>query len=382
MSDTVFIKKVTGYGDQDSVDTAAEDILLGCGIDMLLRDKKNIVLKPNLLTRANPGEAVTTSPAVMRAVIAALKRRGVERITIADSPGGSYGKAWLKSVYGGCGFLPLEEIGGVSLNYDTESRMVDTGKKRVKRFEIIRPICDADLIITVGRLKTHAMSGMTAAVKNLFGCVPGLKKAEWHCLFPKREMFCEMLIDLAEQIRPQISIVDGIVGMEGDGPSGGTPRNYGILAGSNNPYHLDYVLARYIGMTPDEALTVGASIRRGLCPALVDDIDVAGDTALMEKPITDLKKPRSAETDLAANLPKPLRRPVRALMNGMAARPVIQKKRCVGCGRCKEICPQQVISLAGKKAVIGRKNCIRCFCCHEICPERAIDIRRSFVWGM
>ncbi len=381
MSGGVILKQVGQY-DPKLVEAAVEEILVASGIETLLRDRKRVLIKPNLLARFSPDEAVTTHPVVMEAVVKTLKAYGADTILISDSPGGLYSKAALKSVYHGCGYDALGDIPGVTLNLDTESREVLFDGERIKGAELTLPTLDADLIISVGKLKTHAMSGMTGAVKNLFGCIPGLMKAEMHCRFPKREEFCDMLIDLAEFIQPQISLIDGILGMEGDGPSGGTPRYFGILGGSNNPYYLDRVLAHCIGMRPDEALTVKSSIERGLAPKEAGEISIYGDLAPFQNPITDLKKPRSAETDFSLKVPKIFRRPAKAFLNATSAHPAIIKKLCIGCGKCKEICPQKTIAIVNRKAVIERQGCIRCFCCHEVCPERAIDIKRSAIWGL
>jgi len=375
------LKKVESY-DRKEVDAAVEELFGACGLDALQADVKKVLIKPNLLMRSSPGEAVTTHPAVIKAVIKAVKKLGATEIVVADSPGGPYSRAALRSVYNGCGYADIDEIDSVTLNYDSGSGTAAVGGRKIKSAEIIRPALDADMIISVGKLKTHMVSGLTAAVKNIFGVVPGLRKAELHCRFPKKAEFNEMLVDLAKYVKPHFSIIDGIVGMEGNGPSGGTPRAFGILAASKNPFYLDRVLAHCIGLSVNEALTVKSSIAEGLAPQDVFEIPVGGDLCLMENPLSDLKKPRSNEPDFVQHAPRFLRKPVKAFTDATSARPVVDPIRCSGCEQCRAICPQHIIEIAAGKAVIPRKKCIRCFCCHEICPARAIDVKTGSLWRL
>ncbi|NMA06650.1 MAG: DUF362 domain-containing protein [Ruminococcaceae bacterium] len=329
--------------------------------------------------KSKPEEAVVTDPSIISAIIDYLIKREVKSIVICDSPGGLYNRNRLKAIYEAAGYLKFEnEI--VELNYDTESEEVPSHGSKVSSFDIIKPILEADIFINVAKLKTHAMAGLTAAVKNNFGTVPGLRKSEFHCTFPKRIDFCDMLVELCTLVSPEISIVDGVLGMEGNGPSGGIPRNFGIIAGSRNPFLLDRVLCEYMGMNVEDALTVKSSIGAGFCPREVKDINIEGDIRFPGKFVKDLIIPESVESDFSVRVPKPFRRIARKVLDSFAARPIIDSKKCIGCRMCHEICPAKVISIVDKKAVIDKKECIRCFCCHEVCPERAIDIKRSFFW--
>jgi len=381
LSGVVYLKSAKQY-EQGEVDAAVDELLTGCGADLLLSGVKKVLIKPNLLMRASPNEAVTAHPVVLKAVINALKKRGVKNILIADSPGSPYTRVVLRSVYSGCGYLELGEIEGVTLNYSSLSSTVSVEGKRIKSAEIINPVLEADFIVNVGKLKTHMVSGMTGAVKNLLGTVPGLRKAELHCRFPERQEFNEMLVDLAQFVKPQLSIVDGILGMEGNGPSGGTPRGFGILAASDNPYHLDRVLAHCIGMTENEAMTVKCSIAAGLAPKDVFEITVSGDTFIFEKPLTDLVKPKGMEPDFSQQAPRFLRKLVKSFTRATSAHPSVERQKCTGCGKCAEICPAHIIAVNDGRAVIQKKGCIRCFCCHEICPARAIAVKSGGFWKL
>lgn len=378
LQEKVIVKKVESY-EKDAVSDAIEVIFSCCGANEISFKSSRVVIKPNLVMKSKPEEAVITDPLIISAIIDYLTKREIESIVICDSPGGLYNRNRLKAIYEAAGYLKLEsEI--VKLNYDTGSEEVPSSGGKISSFDIIKPILDADIFINVAKLKTHAMAGMTAAVKNNFGTVPGLKKSEFHCRFPKRIEFCEMLVELCSLVSPEISIVDGVLGMEGNGPSGGSPRNFGIIAGSKNPFLLDRVLCEYIGMNVEDALTVKSSIMAGYSPREIGDISIEGDIRFPGQFVKGLIIPKSIESDFSLRVPKPLRGIAKKVLDSLAPRPVIDSKKCIGCRMCHEICPEKIISMVDNKAEIDKKRCIRCFCCHEVCPKRAIDIKRSFVW--
>lgn len=345
-------------------------------IDRLLQEKPQgprVLLKPNLLIKRRPEEATTTHPAVVAGVIACLQELGVKDITIADSPGGPYAKAYLNQIYEGTGLRKVADAAGdaVHLNLDCSS-----GECRLeqgvmsKSFTIITPVRKADFIINLPKLKTHGMMTLSGGVKNLFGCIPGLMKPEMHWRFPENERFAEMLVDLAEAVHPDLTLCDGIVAMEGDGPSGGTPRAVGALLGAWSPFSLDVALCRVLSLEPDRVPTVRAATARGLCPSSWEELTILGDTL----PVPEkFQLPRSRSVDFTKRLPGFLRPAVNRLMRD---RPEIRKKDCIGCGKCAESCPAKTIRIVDRKAHIRHENCIRCYCCHEMCPVKAIDIKR------
>ena len=201
-----------------------EDIFAQSAAARALGPRSRVLVKPNLVAKHAPEKAVTTHPAVLDAVCAALRRRGVESITVADSPGGLYNPAVMKSIYKASGLLAVCERHGALAYTACEAAPRKTDGVRVKEFSLLRPVLEADFIIDLPKVKTHVMTGMSCAVKNLFGTVPGLQKAEFHMRFPEKEPFGEMLVDLCETVRPQLIIADGVLAMEGDGPAGGTPE--------------------------------------------------------------------------------------------------------------------------------------------------------------
>ena len=369
----VTILRLEDY-DRERTEAAVEGLFRSWPGAAALTGETRVTIKPNLLMARSPDQATTTHPAVVAAVAAALRRRGVERITVADSPGGPYTAAALGRIYRACG---MTEVPGVTLNQDVTwgSRRAPAGAL-AEEFHLIRPILEADVVISVGKLKTHGMTTLSGGVKNLFGCVPGLQKPELHYRYPTLDAFSQMLLDLAETAAPDFTIVDAVTAMEGNGPSGGSPRQVGLLAGSVSPFVLDLVLADLIALGVEDVATLRHSLRRGLIPASVSDIHIDGDGY---ERIPDFRMPASKALDFSGHMPPPVRPLVRWLRRRMTPRPVIQRDKCVGCGKCAESCPARTIQVKEGKAAIDYRRCISCFCCHEMCPVRAIEMGRK--WG-
>lgn len=362
--------------DREQTEAAVERIFQSWPGAAELGGETRVTIKPNLLMARSPEQATTTHPAVVAAVAAALRRRGVEKITVADSPGGPYTAAALGRIYRSCG---MGKIPGVTLNLDTTwgSRKAREGGL-AEEFHLIRPILEADVVISVGKLKTHGMTTLSGGVKNLFGCVPGLQKPELHYRYPTLDAFSQMLVDLAETVAPDLTIVDAVTAMEGNGPSGGSPRQVGLLAGSTSPFALDLVLADLIGLGVEDVATLRHSLRRGLIPADLSMLCIDGDK--YEK-IPNFRMPDSKALDFSDHMPKPVRPLMRWLRRRVTPRPVIRRERCVGCGKCAESCPAHTIQIKEGKAVIDDSRCISCFCCHEMCPVRAIEMGRRWRKG-
>lgn len=297
-----------------------------------------VVIKPNLVLRSKPEEGLITHPAVVAAVAAELLERGAGSVTVAESPGGPY----------------------------------TPQGKRSKLFDIIRPILEADVLVDIAKLKTHGMMGLSAAVKNLFGCVPGLMKPELHCRFPEREAFAEMLVDLCCALKPALCVVDGIVGMEGNGPTGGMPRFIGALVSSRNPFAADVVCAKLIHQEPARVPYLKEGMARGVCPVGTEALDLWG-VPPERLAVQDFVQPEASSVDFLERVPKFLRPLAERIATPV---PRIQKKNCIGCGKCAESCPQHTIRIVDGHAVIQYRNCIRCYCCHEMCPKHVIDIKR------
>ncbi len=323
-----------------------------------------VVLKPNLLAGRDPALAVTTHPAVLYAVARRLRELGVRHITLADSPGGVYTAASLRKLYAACKLTPLSEV--LTLNEDVS--YADRNG-----MSIIRPVLEADFLINCAKLKTHGLTTMTAGVKNLFGCMPGLKKPEMHCLKPTTESFSEMLLDLCETVKPHLTLIDAIDCMEGNGPGGGKVRPMGYTLCSRDVYAADEAGVQLMGIQPTLAPLIRLARKRGLIdPAQVEKV---GDALIAANPPFALPDAIMAKERFFST---------NGLFHHFFGRkrtyPVIAADRCIGCGRCAESCPKHLIDITARKAVIARKGCISCFCCQEMCPAKAIDTIRKRAW--
>lgn len=338
------------------------------GIGRFVRPGDRVLVKPNLLMKTTPDTATLTHPSVVRAVCRAVLEAGGE-VTIADSPGGLYSEHLLRQLYAASGMKEIADELGVTLNYGTGfgHRSYPEGKVG-RQFDIIDPILQADKVISVAKLKTHTFARYTGAVKNLFGAIPGTYKAECHLRMPDVNVFCSYLVDLCECIAPTLSVIDGIVGMEGQGPSGGTPRFIGALIASDNPHEADVAACRMIGYTPEEIPTLAAAMERGL----LDNYEEKGD-GTERFVIKDYRlMPKQTQSPIFRMMPR--------LGKWLSPRPSLYGKDCVGCGICARHCPAKAITMKNKKPEIDRTKCFRCFCCQELCPEHAMRLRRATFW--
>jgi ferredoxin len=237
----------------------------------------------------------------------------------------------------------------------------------------------ADLIINFCKLKSHGMMGMSCAAKNFFGTIPGVIKPEYHYRFPSYEEFADMLLDLDEYFHPTLSIADAVIGMEGNGPTAGTPKKLGFILASRSPHTLDMLAASLLGLAPMEIPTLSAARDRGLVPDRVEELCVIGNAEALR--VSDFKTVLERNSlQFSGNGKNPIKRLFGKIAGAvLKTRPVLKKELCVGCGICKNICPAKAIVIEGGKAVINRKLCIRCFCCQEFCPKSAMKVKRTLI---
>ena len=336
-----------------------------------LRPEMKIVIKPNLVMAKSPDFPATTHPLVIKAVIRWLREQGMQHITIEESSGGLYNAEAMKHVYHVCGMDTLGE--GAELNMDFSAQTVNcpAGFKN-HSFHLITPIVEADYIINICKLKTHAMTGYSGGIKNLFGTIPGLEKPQMHYRWPEIEDFSNMLLELAQTVTPQLTVIDAIDAMEGNGPTGGKPRLVGSLAASRDPFALDMVCASLVHQNPVHVPYLRAGMKRGVCPESLDELSLWG-VPVQSLAVSDFIQPESCSVNFLDWLPKFLRPLAEKVATPV---PKIQTNHCVGCGKCAESCPQHTIRIAGGHAMIDYRKCIRCYCCHEMCPKHVIDIKR------
>ena len=368
---SVYVSRVETY-DAKIIKSELKTALDALGVDLSAFAEKKVVIKPNLIIKKAPDGAATTHPAVIDAVLSLCEDAGV-RPTIAESPGGVYSTAHLEASYRVCGIDAVAKAHDCVLNTGTSSeKMTYPDGRSEKTFDIIKPIVDADVIIDVCKLKSHSLTKMSAAAKNLYGTVPGIIKFELHAKFPDIVGFSSMLCDLDQMLigsKTVIAITDGIVGMEGEGPTGGSPKKIGALLVSRDPFSSDVIAAEILGLGVDGVPLLKEAASRGLIPDSADGIETLGADA-KELVVHDFVLPRS-QTIPALNFFS-----TGKMGKIMAPRPVITDK-CRGCGECVRSCPQKTITLKNGRAKIDRKKCIRCFCCQELCPFVAIKTHRN-----
>lgn len=353
----------------EAVKPALEEALNAVnGLDFVKPGMKKII-KPNLVSFKKPDAAATTHPDLLEALVEMLLARGAD-VTIGDSPGGPHSLPLLNRVYTATGMDRLEKL-GAKLNRNMNEKTVDFPEGKVlKNFTYTEYLDEADAIIDFCKLKSHGMLGMSAAVKNLFGTIPGLKKPEVHYKFQNDAEFADMLVDLNEYFKPRLAICDAVVGMEGNGPTAGTPRQIGAIIASKSTYYADVVGAELIGMNIDGLPTLQAAYERGFAPASSKNLRVYGDIRALT--VDDFKAP-----------------PVRGLSfmrkgnvlhfiskAALEHKPTLKKRLCAGCGECARMCPAKAIEMKNKKPHINREKCIRCFCCQEFCPRAAMVAHR------
>ncbi len=361
----------------ETYEAEAVHAALGRGLDLLggaaafVRPGERIVLKPNLLVASDPDACVTTHPSVFEAVVRHLGAAGAA-LSYGDSPGfGSTQGAARKS-----GLATVAERHGVPLGDFSDGRLLSFPEGRlVKQFFIANAVLEADGLVSLGKFKTHQLTRLTAAVKNQFGCIVGMRKSELHARMPDVDRFCQMLVDLNRALAPRLYVVDGIVAMEGNGPRNGDPRPMNVLLLSADPVALDVTVARMMALDPAlvGTITFGEAFGLGTASA----VDWVGD------PVEDFVAPdfRVVRTPASTTGRDGGRRLARRLI---VPRPVIDPERCTSCGTCVTVCPVDPKAVNWRDPARDRgtlpprhnyTRCIRCYCCQEMCPENAIRVR-------
>jgi len=369
MCPCVALKKCRDYAPEKiSASISAVVATLG-GIERYVKPGDKVLLKPNLLVAAAPDKAVTTHPEVVKAVAQLVMDAGGKPF-IADSPA----VKGFRRVARVTGMEAVAEELGIPCFPLGESVVCEgNGKNFFHLIEISRNVLEADRVINLPKLKTHSMMLMTMAVKNLFGCVVGARKPQWHWKAGvDRLFFAKMIVEVYKAVSPDLNIIDAVIGMEGDGPgSAGTPIECSFVAASDDGVALDRVMLEIIGIKETQLYTNVAAGEMGVGCNSLDSIETAGDD------IASLKLDRFVLPEIADIFPWP--EFMRKILNDrFAAQPVEDKNLCTLCGKCAEICPTGIITDNGKKLSFDYSRCIRCFCCVEVCPEGAMRPHKPF----
>lgn len=368
---TVALKACASYDDQ-AVQAAVDELFALCGgVESLVKPGDRVLIKVNLLMKRTPDQATTTHPAVAKAIVRAVQRSGATAI-LADSPGGPYTLGHLRGIYEACGMSAVAKETGCVLNDDfsVTARYLSDGRA-ARQLDLIGVLDHVDAVITVGKLKTHGLTTMTGCVKNLYGTIPGTTKVEYHARYQDVALFSNMLLDICAAVKPCFAILDAIVGMEGEGPSGGRPRTIGALIGGKNAHAVDAVGAQLIGLEPRQVTTLEAAQRRGLLPEYV----IAGD-APEPMIIRDFDIPMGLRRGSWVRM-------MNALPQAFRPLPVFTHKRCDGCGTCVRACPAKAISMDDhRRPHVDVRACIRCYCCQELCPKTDVEVRRNPIFAL
>ena len=385
---TVAIVKCDDYTPSAVLRAVREAVDLLGGMGQFVSQGQKVLLKPNLLSSKPPDSAVCTHPAIVEAV-AGLATAAGGICSVGDSPSiGAENWDKYERLLQVTGMAEAIERAGIEpVRFDDAHAEREIPEAKVfHRLLLTKALDDCDVLINIPKLKTHGLVLFSGAVKNLFGCVPGRRKGMFHLQAGDNpEMFAQMLVDVCRAVRPRLSIMDGIVGMDGQGPGAGRRRSFGLIIASADPVALDATACRVAGIDPMTIPTLRLASEQGV--GIADGIEVLG-LQPEEVHIDDFLMPEGG--DLVRRIPKPV---YRALRNQIVVSPAFIRAKCTGCRQCIEMCPMNVITSEdspsspsritnhGSRLKINYSSCIRCYCCHEVCPQEAIYLRNGRLRG-
>jgi uncharacterized protein (DUF362 family)/NAD-dependent dihydropyrimidine dehydrogenase PreA subunit len=367
MNSAVSIIKCENYNSELVLESTKKAIDLIGGITSYVKAGSKVLVKPNLLMAKEPEFGIDTHPEVVRAVIKILKEIKCQ-IFVGDGPsvwGNQIGNVW--RVY--------ERSGIKRVCAEERVDLVEFNKRRWHgNFPLTTWIEDCDYLVSIPKFKTHGLTILTAAIKNLFGLVSGTYKTELHKKYFDKENFSKILVDVYEKTRPALTVIDAVIAMEGEGPAtSGKLRNLGLILAGSDCVALDSILAIIMGLEPQDILTTKEATKRRLGESTLDSINVLG--ARLEEvigqpfllPITSMKK----------KIPRPVIELAKILIKYY---PCVERDNCILCAACIQACPNKAISMKDKRIVVDYKKCIACFCCMEACPNAAIKVKKT-IWA-
>ena len=365
-----------GYDDEARIAQALADALAPFGgMEAIVHPGDRVLLKANLLAPAKPEEAVTSHPAIVRAVIRAVKVAGASRVMVGDSPGVGTTRETMRA----SGILQVvEEEGAEMASFDHVAVFENLENTLGKHLELAEQLKETDVLITLPKLKTHVQMGYTGALKNQYGLVVGTRKAQYHFRFQNRDRLADLMIDINRTAKVKLAILDAVVAMEGPGPHGGRPRKIGALVVGTDLSAVDVIGCQLIGLEPQSYPLLQAAARAGYGTTNPEAIEVIGSTVeALHVPDFELIK---APANIMRILPLPGWM-LRWLRRHLADRPHIDKSKCIKCMKCHKGCPVKPSAIDPRREgdCVNQRSCIRCYCCHEFCPVNAIELRRSWV---
>ncbi|MBI5183475.1 MAG: DUF362 domain-containing protein [Nitrospinae bacterium] len=370
MATEVSIVRSYSYSYDEVYGSVRRSIELLGGMERFVKKGDKVLLKPNLLSAKSPERAITTHPVVVKAVGNLVRETGGIPF-IGDSPAiGNWGyltrKTGMEEV--------AKEIGAELVPFSESVRMRNDNDDIFKYIEIAKVVQDADVVINLPKIKTHTQMLLTLSVKNLFGCVVGKRKPQLHMEVGRdREYFARMLVEIYKAIMPSLTIVDGIIGIEGNGPgAGGTLKEIGLIIGGRDCIAIDVIICKILGVKKENLYTTTAAIKMGIGETDMERIKILGEDIEGVR-VKGFMTPAIKDVEFG---PRFLRRYIKDLFT---SRPIEEKERCNLCRLCMEICPPQVIKVIDGKLSFNYDKCIRCYCCIEVCPEGAMGVKETFM---
>jgi uncharacterized protein (DUF362 family)/NAD-dependent dihydropyrimidine dehydrogenase PreA subunit len=366
----VYVKYANDY---ENINEQVNYLLDNLLKDVDIKDGMSVFIKTNALSPHPKERAITTHPSVVKAIIEYLKKYNV-RIIVGDNPATKE----MTTVYRVNGTMDVVNETGVELANNKDLKVISaTNYTRYKDFNVSRQIVESDILINVPKLKTHGLAYFTGAQKNLFGTIYGLEKAQWHVKSSSPLEFGEAMSDLYSAIKEQvkdkvfINIMDGIEGLEGEGPAtGGVKKNANVLLGSKDAIALDRVAMEIVKLDYTKSFISIISSKRGLGEFDINNIEVVGDNLELFKDIKFVP----AKTEEVGIRSLKMLNDHKIIKNMVLEHPVFDKEKCIKCGECKKICPPGAICMQDKNVpTVNKKTCIRCWCCQEVCPVNAIS---------
>ncbi len=367
----VVIQECKDYLIEDLINKINNGIEKLGGWDNFIKPKDTVLLKVNLIGPKSSDSAAVTHCEFVRAITKILKAKDCT-VWIGDSSGGAIaGIAPTAQSFKVAGYekVAIEE-GALIKNFDKEGVFeVCPNSNYKEKMYLAKPLFDADVVINLPKLKTHSAAIYTGAVKNVFGCIPGLRKAMYHKIAPNKEDFGEILADIHQSTKIKLHIMDGIISMQGEGPTAGSVYKANKILISEDPLALDTVAINMLGMNIDEIDILNAAKKRNLGQYDIDRIMLDGDYNQVPL-LKDYKLPKNFKSTKKRNSETVIK-----VIDFFKTKPVINLKKCKSCNMCVESCPMNAINLNTKK--IDYYNCIECMCCHELCIHKAVDLKKD-----
>ncbi|MEW5901236.1 MAG: DUF362 domain-containing protein [Acidobacteriota bacterium] len=365
----VSVVRCPGYNGSDLALALRQSFDWLGGLGTYLRRGTRVFIKVNHLSSAAPPErAVITHPSFVREVLRFFLDCGV-RLTVGDDIASGQGDGFRKT-----GYRQMCDELGIRLVSLRETGFAEVALHGAlsEKIYLAREVLDTDFILNLPKLKTHSFTVFTGAIKNMFGAMPHGLRLDFHRRFVRNDIFSRALVDVFSVARPQLTIMDAVLGMEGEGPSAGRPYKIGLLLAGEDAVAVDAVAARIIGLSPSEVMTTSSAHRRGLG---------VGDPRLIEVVGEEIEAVAARNFRLSAAATGLFRKwlpsRVYADVSGqLTLTPAVIPEKCQACRECLEVCPAKAVRLVGEAAWVDESSCIHCLCCHEVCPHQALRLKQ------